>query len=95
MDYFSKARNRYAHLFGSAKPLHVMIERIEALGRFLSPEEREIMAEIADRVRAKDNLDFQWHVQGLLKLWLFVHIPLTYGLLILAVAHGLLAWKFT
>ena len=93
--YFARPCNCGSHLFGSPKPLHALLERIDALERFLNPAEREVMAEIAERVRAKDNLDFQWYLQGVLKLWLFVHIPLTYGLLILAAAHGMLAWKFT
>jgi hypothetical protein len=94
-DYFARPRHLLSHLFGSPKPLHKLLERIDALDRFLNSEEREVMKRIANRVQVKDNLDFQWYVQGLLKVWLFVHIPLTYGLLILAAAHGMLAWKFT
>ena len=53
------------------------------------------MTQLAEFVRAKDNLDFQRAVQGMLKGWLFVHIPLTYALLLFAAVHGLLAWRFT
>jgi hypothetical protein len=33
--------------------------------------------------------------QGLLKLWLFVHIPLSYALILIGLVHGILAWKFS
>lgn len=94
-DYFGQPRHRTAHLLGSKKPLHHLLETIEGMNRYLNKDERVIMDDITDRVRAKDNLDFQWYGQGILKLWLFVHIPLTFGLLVFAAIHGILAWKFT
>ena len=39
----------------------------------------------------KRNLDFQFAAQRLLRLWLFVHIPFTYSLILLGLAHGLVA----
>ncbi len=94
-QFFGRPLHCGAHLLGSKKPLHQLIEKIDGLNRYLNEDERKIMAEITERVRSKDNLDFQWYGQGILKLWLFVHIPLTFGLLIFAAMHGLLAWKFT
>lgn len=93
--YFDRPMHCGSHLFGSAKPLHQLLEQIDSLGRYLDEDERKVMKQIADRVRAKDNLDFQWHVQGALKLWLFAHIPITFALLLFAVTHGILAAKFT
>ena len=43
--------------------------------------------QLGELLEAKRNLDFQLAGQRLLKLWLFVHIPLTYGLLVLVGAH--------
>ena len=45
-------------------------------------------------MRRKDDLDFHEARQRLLKTWLFVHIGLTYGLVVLALLHGLLALAF-
>jgi hypothetical protein len=45
-------------------------------------------------LRRKDDLDFHEARQRLLKNWLFVHIGLTYGLVTLALLHGLLALAF-
>jgi len=80
---------------GYSKPLHQLLSELDALDRYLNAEERETMTQLAEFVRAKDNLDFQRAVQGMLKGWLFVHIPLTYALLLFAAVHGLLAWRFT
>lgn len=93
--FFARPRHCGAHLLGSSKHLHQLLEKIDGLGRYLDTQEREIMDTITDRVRAKNNLDFQWYGQGILKLWLFVHIPLTFGLLVFAATHGVLASRFT
>ena len=52
------------------------------------------MDAIIRQVQRKDDLDYQYALQGALKLWLFVHIPLTYGLLVLAIFHGLAACAY-
>ena len=46
-------------------------------------------------VIAKDNLDFHRANGGLLKLWLFIHIPATYALIVAIVVHILLAYSFS
>ena len=43
----------------------------------------------------KDQLDFHQAMQGLLKGWLFVHIPLTYALLLFALVHLVLVYAFS
>lgn len=93
--FFSRPRHLWSHLVSSPRPLNNLLERIEALDRYLDEDEKETSARIAEIVRAKNNLDHQWHLQGLLKVWLFVHIPLSFALLIFAAAHGWIAWRFT
>ena len=53
-----------------------------------------MLEELRELVVEKRNLDYQNASQKLLKLWLFIHIPFTYSLLILAVAHGALALSY-
>ncbi len=60
-----------------------------------TPDERGILAQIVERIRAKDDLDFQQARQGVLKGWLFVHIPLTYSMLLAGMVHGILAWRLS
>lgn len=59
--------------------------------RYLSEEERALADELGEWLETKDNLDNQQSGQRLLKLWLFVHIPATYSLLILGLVHGIMA----
>ena len=51
--------------------------------------------EMGSLIRGKDDLDHQDALQGTLKYWLFIHIPLTYSLLILSLVHALLASAYS
>ncbi len=53
------------------------------------------MGAVTALAQAKDDLDYQSALQGALKFWLFVHVPLTYGLLIFAVFHILVVYTFS
>ena len=63
--------------------------------RYLNPAEMTLADALADLIEAKRNLDLQLSGQRLLKLWLFVHIPLTYGMLVLTAAHVWLALHYS
>ena len=58
-----------------------------AIPVFLNQRESALADQLGELLEAKRNLDAQWAGQRLLKLWLFGHIPLTYGLLVLVGAH--------
>lgn len=93
--YFAGPRHSVSHLLNPGRPLRGLLDELRALDRYLNQEERRLAARLTELVRAKDNLDFQRAAQGLLKLWLFVHVPLTGVLLLLAAVHGYLAWMFS
>jgi hypothetical protein len=77
-------------------PLHRRtISTLASLNRFFNPRERELASELREWIEAKRNLDTQLIGQRLLKLWLFVHIPLSCALVILGLVHGLVAVRFT
>jgi hypothetical protein len=67
---------------------------LKALHRYLSDEEQEVAEKISDVLVLKDVLDFHHGRQGLLKAWLFVHIPLTYAVLLFMVVHLVLVHAF-
>jgi hypothetical protein len=90
--YFAEPRFIFSHLVGYQKPVLRLLSEVEALDRYLNPEEKAIMTQVTELIRAKNNLDMQLAGQGLLKGWLFVHIPLTYSMIVFAVVHGALAW---
>ena len=67
---------------------------LRALHRYLSDEEREVAEKLSNVLNIKDGADFHYGRQGLLKAWLFVHIPLTYAVLLFAATHVLLVHAF-
>ena len=93
--FFDRPRHLLLHLFEVRRPLNTLLDEINDLMRFLNPQERGIMDRIADLVRQKDGLDYQLSLQLTLRLWLFVHIPLTYSLLIFSGVHIVLVYAFS
>jgi len=91
VNFFMGPRNLLWHLLGSGRPLQILLMDLGALDRYLSSEERETMAEFNTLIHHKDDLDFHTALQGTLKYWVFLHIPLTYSLLIIALLHAILA----
>jgi hypothetical protein len=71
-----------------------LMSEMQDLRRYLSEQEQARCKRLFTLVRRKDDLDFHDARQKVLKYWLFAHIGLTYGLVMLAVLHGLLAHAF-
>ncbi|MBI4662949.1 MAG: hypothetical protein HY735_29420 [Verrucomicrobia bacterium] len=93
--FFGRRRNFWPHVFGSRHPLNTLLNRINDLNRYLDDKEREMLGEIASLVRQKDGLDYHYALQLLLKSWLFVHVPLTYSLLLFILVHVVLVFAFS
>ena len=93
--FFSGPRNRLHHLVESRTQLNRLQAKISEISRFLNEKERAVMDTIGEFVRQKDGLDYHYALQSTLKLWLFAHIPLTYGLLILSLAQRVLVHAFS
>ena len=70
-------------------------EQLEDLARYLNEKELEAAVELGEWLDSKRNLDFQWACHRLLKRWLFIHIPLTYSLIILVIVHAWVAISYT
>lgn len=95
VDFFAGARHTWRHIVQSTRPFGQLMNDLTALQRYLSASERELAGRLAELMRAKDNLDYHHAMQGALKVWLFVHIPLTYVLLLFAVVHVVLIHLFS
>lgn len=85
--YFTRPPALFAPLAGDDAEHHRVGRELASLRRFLNEREMALADQLGDLLEAKRNLDFQLAGQRLLKLWLFAHIPLTYGLLVLVGAH--------
>ena len=93
--FFSGPKNFWLHLAESRRPVSALLAELEDLRRFANDAEREKIEKLAALVRQKDGLDYHRALQLALKLWLFVHIPLTYGLLIFTALHIVLVFGFS
>jgi hypothetical protein len=94
-DFFRGPRNFTAHLFGSQRPLKRLTEAIDDLSRYVDYQSQERLAAIKNMVIEKDRLDFARVSLGLTKGWLFVHVPVTYALIVLTVLHGIVVYAFS
>jgi hypothetical protein len=93
--FFEGAQNCTSHWSENASPVNHILTKISDVHRYLDEQERATLEKIAALVRQKDGLDYHYAQQMLLKLWLFVHIPLTYSLLVFTVVHVTLVFAFS
>ena len=94
-DFFDGPRNLWLHLFEIRRPLNLLQNQIADVQRYLNTGERETLDKISMLVRQKDGLDYHQSLQLLLRGWLFVHIPLTYSLMIFSIVHIVLVYAFS
>ena len=94
-DFFQGQRNSTAHLIGSQRPLKRLTDEIDSLSGYVDQPSQEKLAAIRNLVVEKDRLDFARVYLGLTKGWLFVHVPVTYALIVLTVLHVLVVYAFS
>ena len=94
-DFFQGQRNFTAHLIGSQRPLKRLTDEIDNLSRYVDQQSQKKLAAIKNLVVEKDRLDFARVYLGLTKGWLFVHVPVTYALIVLTVLHVLVVYAFS
>ncbi|MDB6022536.1 MAG: hypothetical protein JWQ04_2393 [Pedosphaera sp.] len=94
-DFFDGPRNLYLHIMEVRRPQNLLQNKITDLHRYLNDGERQTLDQIAMLVRQKDGLDYHQALQLLLRGWLFIHIPLTYSLLMFSVVHIVLVYAFS
>ena len=94
-DFFAAPRNVVSHLLASNRPLFSLLTDMENLERYLDASGRTVVGELRELVLKKDDLDFQYSLQLILQIWLLVHVPVTYSLLVLAIVHFVLALAFS
>jgi hypothetical protein len=90
-SFFTRVPGVGYALVSAERRLQGILAEMNTLDRYLNGPEKALAGEIRDWIETKQNLDFQYAAQRLLKLWLFVHIPLTYSLILLGVTHGIIA----
>ena len=94
-DFFQGQRNFTAHLIGSRRPLKRLTDEIDNLSPYVDKQSQMKLAVIKNLVVEKDWLDFAHVYLGLTKGWLFVHVPVTYALIVLTVLHIVIVYSFS
>ena len=93
--FFSKTCNWWAHLRQSKAPQAAHTSRFDEVERYAKTSERETLGRLRELVSRKHLLDYQYSLQSALRLWLFVHIPFSYALLVFSVLHIVLVHAFS
>lgn len=88
--YFRKPRFVFNHVWGGASGLHWIRGQFDFMNPYLSDAERVYLSRLRNLAEAKDNLDFHYAVQSLLRNWLSVHIPLAVAMFVLILWHLLI-----
>lgn len=94
LHFLLKPRYFWHHIAQSKKKIHKLNTEIDNLQRYLNEDEQQIIDKITVLVLEKNRLDYQYAGQALLKRWLFVHIPLSYGLLLFVLLHLVLVYAY-
>lgn len=93
-DFFSRHRGWGYRLRPTLVLRKQLLAELTDVTRYLSDDERKTAEELFALVRRRDDLDYHEALQWRLKAWLFVHIALTYPLLMAAALHAWLAHLF-
>ena len=87
--FFSRPRFTYNHIVGSQRSWQWIKHQDEAVRRYLNEGERKYLDDLSRLARQKEHIDLHYTLQGAMKRWLLVHIPLTAALLALSFWHFL------
>ena len=95
-DYGSIWHIRELLLTDSHSPIRFrqLEHELFALDRYSNDEERKVLDQIHQIMIEKEDLDYRWAQGVALKYWLFIHVPLTYALMVFVAAHVLLVLGF-
>ena len=89
--FFQRLPGMFDALGGIDRRVDRLLKKLQALNRYLNDGEKAIAVEMRDWIETAQNVHFQYAGQRLLKLWLFIHIPFTYSLIVLALVHAAVA----
>jgi hypothetical protein len=93
--FFDGHRNLRSHLVGSQRPLKRITNEIDNLSRYVDAHCKEKLTTIRNLAIEKDRLDFARVHHALSNGWLFVHVPVTYALIVLSMLHILVVYSFS
>ena len=88
--YFTRPRFFWSHALGGRKAQHWLEGHLASVDRYVGDADRPHLDRLAELARRKTLVDLHYACQGLLKWWLFLHVPLAVGMVVLALWHWLI-----
>ena len=88
--FFARPRFALSHTFGGQRGQHWIQLQCTTVQRYLSSTERGYLSQLAELAELKNKIDLHYALQGIMKGWLLIHIPLAVALMVLTVWHVLL-----
>ncbi len=95
LDYFSRRRGWRYRLWPDSRLRKSLMAELTEATRYLSDAERGIAEDLFALVRSRDDLDYHESLQWRLRVWVIVHLGLTYPLLAAAGLHAWMAYRFS
>jgi hypothetical protein len=87
--FFSRPRFTFNHIVGSQRSRQWLKHQDEVVRRYLNEDERKYLDDLSRLARQKERIDLHYTLQGAMKRWLLVHIPLAAALMVLSFWHFL------
>ena len=94
-SFFKGPKNYGSHFIGSQRPVKRLTEEIDNLQRYVDKQGKDKLLAIKSLVLEKDRLDFAHVYLGLMKTWLFIHVPVTYAMVLLILLHVVVVYAFS
>ena len=88
--FFQKPRFIWSHIFGGRNADYWLSQQFITANRYLDNIEKEYSAQLEKLARKKLDIDFNYTVQGIMKIWLLLHVPLSAALIVMSLWHLLL-----
>jgi len=85
--FFRRPRFFLSHVLGGQKGRYWIRQQFDAVRRYLNDAESDYLDQLIQLARLKNKVDLHYSLQFMMKGWLFIHLPLTLGLIVLAIWH--------
>lgn len=93
--FFAGQRDTVAHLIGSRRPLKRRLDEIDRLAAFVDEPTQLKLTTLRNLATEKFRLDFARVYLAMNRVWLFVHVPVTYALIVMTVLHIIVVYAFS
>ena len=92
--FFSNPAKFSTYLFRSHAYINGVISELQREQRYFNDGERAFSEKLQVLIRKKFELELHYVYQSVLRYWLFIHVPVTYSMYLLLLAHLVVTYAF-